>query len=63
MDLREYLFKHRISVKDFAEKIEYARTHVSQIVHGKRKPGKRLAKAIEMATEGEVTVKELLEKQ
>jgi DNA-binding transcriptional regulator YdaS (Cro superfamily) len=60
MDLREYLFIHRLSVKDFSEKLDYSRTHLSAIVHGKLKPSKRLARAIERETNGEVTVEELL---
>lgn len=63
MDLREYLFRKRITVKDFAEKIDYSRTHMSEIVNMKRKPTKKLARAIEKATNGEVTVEELLEKE
>lgn len=60
MNLREYLFRQRISVQDFAEKLEYSRTHLSLIVNGKGKPSPRLAKSIERATNGEVTAQELL---
>jgi DNA-binding transcriptional regulator YdaS (Cro superfamily) len=61
MNLREYLFYNRISIKEFAEKIEYSRPHLSGIIHGKYRPSARLAKTIELATNGEVTVKELME--
>jgi ribosome-binding protein aMBF1 (putative translation factor) len=61
MNLREYLFYNRITVKEFSEKIEYSRTHLSAIIHGRLKPSKRLAKQIERETNGEVTVKELME--
>lgn len=60
MDLREYLFRNRITVKKFSEKMECARTHISEILHGRRKPSKRLAQSIENATNGEVTVAELM---
>lgn len=63
MDLREYLFRQRISVQEFAEKLEYSRTHLSLIVNGKGRPSPRLAKAIEKATNGEVTAEELLKKK
>ncbi len=63
MNLREYLFIKRISVKEFSEALDYSRTHLSGIVHGKLKPSKRLAKAIEKATNGEVTVTEILKEK
>lgn len=60
MNLREYLFINRLSVTEFSEKLEYSRTHLSAIIHGKLKPSKRLAKAIEKATNGDVTIQEVL---
>ena len=61
MDLREYLFRKRISVTDFAKQIDHSRPHLSSIVNGLRQPSPRLARAIEKATSGEVTAKELME--
>jgi len=43
MNLKEYLFVHRISVKEFSETLGYSRTHLSAIVHGKFKPTRKLA--------------------
>ncbi len=63
MDLREYLFKKRISIKDFADTLGYSRTHLSLIVNDRASPSKRLALAIEKITKGEVTANELLAKQ
>lgn len=60
MKLKDYLFHNGISIQDFADKLEYSRTHLSQIVNGQSKPSKRLAKAIEQLTNGQVTAKELL---
>lgn len=60
MDLREYLFRKRITVKEFSETLDYTRTHLSQIINGNRNPSKRLARSIEKATNGEVTAEELL---
>lgn len=63
MDLREYLFRKKIGIQQFADELEYSRTHLSLIVHGKSKPSVRLAKAIEKATNGEVKAEELLNRQ
>lgn len=60
MDLYVYLAMKRISVTDFAKKLMVSRSYFNQIVVGRMKPSKRLAKDIEEATKGEVTVEELL---
>lgn len=60
MDLREYLFRKKIKIVDFAKEIQYGRTYVNEIVTGSKKPGKKFAQAVEKATEGAVTAKELL---
>lgn len=61
MDLREYLFRNRITITDFGKKIDCPRAYLSQIVNGHKKPGKRLAKAIQDATNDVVTIQELLQ--
>lgn len=61
MKLREYLFYNSISVKAFSQIIGCTRVHLSEVIHGRRKAGKRLAKDIERATEGKVTTKEILD--
>ncbi len=60
MDLREYLFRKRITIAEFSRNINYTPEYVGSIIHKKMKPGKKLAKAIEKATNGEVTVEELM---
>ena len=60
MDLREYLFRKKMSATEMSHIIECSRTHISEIVHGRRIPSKRLARDIEKATNGEVTIEELL---
>lgn len=60
MDLREYLFRNRMTVTEFGKKIDCSRSYLSTIINGAQKPGKRLAKEIERATNGEVTTKDLL---
>ena len=60
MELREYLFRHRLKVTDFAKKINYGRTYINEIVVGTKKAGRKLAYEIEKATNGEVKADELL---
>lgn len=59
MDLREYLFRKRKSIATFSREIDCSRGHISKIVNGDRKPGKKLAKIIERATAGWVSVGDL----
>lgn len=63
MELREYLFRNRISITDFSKKVDFSRNYISQIALGYRKPSKKLAKLIEKETNGEVTLEELIRKQ
>jgi hypothetical protein len=60
MDLRTYLFHKRISIADFSRQLKCSTGHLSRIVNGKLKPSQRLAEDIARATNGEVTVQELL---
>jgi DNA-binding transcriptional regulator YdaS (Cro superfamily) len=63
MDLREYLFRNNIKVSEFAQMINYSRQHVSGVIHGTYKPGRKLAEAIEKATNGEVKARDLNKKK
>lgn len=54
MELREYLFRNRLTVTHLSRLLECTRTHLSEIIHGRRKPSRRLAKDIEKITNGEV---------
>ena len=63
MDLKEYLYQKRLTLKQFSEIIGYNRSYLSLIMNGKLKPSKRLAKDIQEATNGQVTENELLEEQ
>lgn len=62
MDLRRYLFEKRISVTKFSSALGCSRIHLSGIVNGHRKPSTQLANHIELLTNGEVTVQDLLGK-
>lgn len=61
MELRLYLKKNRLTVNEFCEKVNYSRTHVSAVINKRFRPSKKLAKLIEQATNGEVTMEEILE--
>ena len=60
MQLKLYLVKNRITIKEFCEKIGYSRNQISGIANGKLTPSKRLAKTIEQATNGEVKAEDLM---
>jgi transcriptional regulator with XRE-family HTH domain len=63
--LRTYLVKHALTEAAFAEKVgaqgsETTASYISQIIIGYRKPGGALAVAISDATNGHVSVDDLL---
>lgn len=60
MNLREWLFRNKKSVTDFAKELNVSRTHLNLISSGIRKPSPELAKRIEKATEGAVRKEEVL---
>lgn len=62
MDLRTYLFNHRMKVVEFGRRINFSPIHLYKIIHGERKPSLKLAKIIEKETNGEVKAEELLKK-
>lgn len=60
MELREYLFRNRVEVKQLAQELDYCRHHLSNIVNKKSFASHRLAKEIEKITNGQVTIPELI---
>lgn len=58
--LREYIFRKNMKICAFADSIGYSRTYVNEIALGSKHAGKGLAKAIELATKGQVSAKSLL---
>ena len=60
MELRDYLHKKRISVKDFAAMCGYSRVSISSITNERRSPSVKLVRIIENLTEGEVNRYDLL---
>lgn len=60
MKLKIYLIENHITIKNFAESIGYSRSQISNIINGVSKPSKRLVRTIEEATNGLVTLKDLI---
>lgn len=60
MNLRDYLHFNYLSVQEFADKIGYRREYVGKISNRRIIPSKRLAAIIEKATDGKVTVEDLM---
>ena len=61
MKLKIYLVMNKISITSFCKLIGCSRMHLNDIVNGKRRVGKSLAKIIELTTNGAVTAEELLQ--
>ena len=61
MQLPEYLKKHRLTHSQFAEKVRVSQPHIANILSGKRRPSIELAKRIEIETDKEVMLDDLLE--
>jgi transcriptional regulator with XRE-family HTH domain len=60
MFLDEYLFRKKMTQKQFAQLIEISTNHLGQLVIGNRTPTVKLAKLIEEKTGGDVTKEEML---
>ena len=56
MILAEYLNKHRISLKEFSEKIGYDAKHLSHLTHGTQRVSIKLARAVFEETNGKVVM-------
>ena len=52
MNLREYLFRNNLMVKDFAKKIRFSPTYVTKHLSNKSRYSEKLANAIERETKG-----------
>jgi len=57
--LRDYLYERRITQDEFAAKLGVTRTHFSCVLLQKRNPGRKLAKSIEIETDGIITSEEV----
>ena len=61
MLLSDYLKKHSLTQSQFAEKVNVAQPHIARIISGSRRPSIELLKRIEIETDGEVTLDDLIE--
>lgn len=55
MHLKEYLYLQRLTVREFAEILDYSRVHISALANGKSFASPKLVRRIERLTEGKVT--------
>lgn len=60
MKLKLYLTENRITIAEFARRIKYNKSYVTQVALGQMRPGRKLAEAISEGTDGKVTVDDLL---
>ncbi len=60
MELRDYLHFKRITNINFAKDLMCTRVHLGEVLAGRKRAGKRLAKDIEILTNGEVTAQEVI---
>ena len=60
MELKIYLVKNRMSITDFSKQLGCSRGHLTGVVNGKIKPSRVLAQLIEIKTNGEVTIEDLM---
>lgn len=60
MQLKEYLLKNDLSARKFAKKIKYTPQSVYSYLHGRTNISLKFAKMVEKATNGEVTVSEIV---
>lgn len=61
MELRDYLHINRLSINEFSIMINYTRNYVSSVKHGKLIPSRKFIKAVEEATKGHVTEKDIVQ--
>lgn len=59
MDLRTYMFLHRIQTRKAAKELGMDETHLSRIIHKRLRPSIPVATKIEAFTKGEVSLAEL----
>ena len=60
MELDIWLCTNKMTITELARHLECDRHYLNQIVNKRLRPGKRLARDISLATQGQVTEKELM---
>ncbi len=61
MDLKKYLKRYKMSQQEFADLVEVSKKSISNYICGKRKPCLAIALRIQEATDGMVSIKDLLD--
>jgi len=60
MKLSEYLKNHSLTHKKFGKRVGVSQSHITNILSGKKNPSIRLTKRIEVDTNGNVGLDDLL---
>jgi transcriptional regulator with XRE-family HTH domain len=60
MNLRDWILSKGLRQEDFAKQIDVSRAHLSSVICGTRPAGRKLAKSIQSATNGEITASSVL---
>ena len=60
MDLREFMFYNKITQEQLGKQVGATRSYINAIVHGRYKPSMDLAKRLEEATNGKVSLNTIL---
>ena len=61
MQLRQWMSQKRFTQSDLANKIGVSRAYISLLLNNKRDPSAGLIRRIELATDGDVTARDLLD--
>lgn len=56
MTLDEFLYKHRLTLREFAEMIGFAPSYVSQVKNGHKRASPRMIYTVTQVTNGEVDI-------
>ena len=63
MNLRDYLHVKRMKCTEFAKLVNYDKNYIQDIAAERKVPGKKFAKIVEIATQGEVPAESFFQKQ
>lgn len=61
MQLVDYLHKHKLTRKEFAELIDVHPTHLRSVIVGVYPVSKKMSRLVEKATKGAVTASEIVD--
>lgn len=62
MTLREYLFTHNMTVREFSKFLGFNEYYISRIMRGKDKPSEKFSFRVNMCTKGDVKANEIQDK-